>query len=84
MVCKEYILPFRLIIYILYSFTRVFSTFYIGLLIIRTMDQGCVQGTSPRHRGEMWVASLSSVSTCVSALTLVRSRSDSLTRLIAE
>ena len=30
--CKEYILLFRLIIYILYSFTHSFSTFYIGLL----------------------------------------------------
>ena len=31
MVCKEYILLFRLIIYVLYSFTRTFSTFNIGL-----------------------------------------------------
>ena len=37
MVCIEYILPFRLIIYVLYSFTRSFFTFYMGLLFTRTV-----------------------------------------------
>ena len=32
LVCKGYIFHFRLIIYVLYSFTHSFSTFYIGLL----------------------------------------------------
>ena len=33
---KKYIWCFRLIIYVLYSFTRSFSTFYIGLLVTCT------------------------------------------------
>ena len=37
MVCKEYILLFKLIIYALYLFTRTFSTFYIGLLFTRNV-----------------------------------------------
>ena len=38
--CKEYILPLRSIIYVLYSFTdfHCFSTFYIGLLFTHTTD----------------------------------------------
>ena len=43
MVCKEYILIFRLIFYVLYSFTRTFSTFnfffYRGLLFTHTVVQ---------------------------------------------
>ena len=31
LVCEQYILLFRFIIYVLYSFTLTFSTFYIGL-----------------------------------------------------
>ena len=34
-VCEEYILLLRLIIYALYSFTHTFSAFYSGLLFIR-------------------------------------------------
>ena len=37
--CIEYILPFRLIMYVLYSFTRSFCTFYTGLLFTRAMAQ---------------------------------------------
>ena len=37
LVCKEYILHFILIIYVLYSFTGSFSTFIIGLLFTHTM-----------------------------------------------
>ena len=36
-VCKEYILLFRLFIYVLYSFTHTFSTFHIGLLFTYTV-----------------------------------------------
>ena len=36
-VCKEYILLFRLIIYVLYSFTATLSTFYIVLLFTPTV-----------------------------------------------
>ena len=34
---KEYIFLFRLMKYVLYSFTRIFSTFHIGLLFTHTM-----------------------------------------------
>ena len=36
-VCKEYIFLFRLIIYVLYSFTHIFTTIYIGLLFTPTV-----------------------------------------------
>ena len=35
--CTEYILLFRLILYVLYLFTGSFSTFYIGLFFTRTV-----------------------------------------------
>ena len=37
LLCIEYILLFKLIIYLLYSFTLSFSTFYLGLLFTHTM-----------------------------------------------
>ena len=37
LLCIEYILLFRLIIYVLYSFTLSFSTFYIGLPFTHTV-----------------------------------------------
>ena len=37
-VCKESILFFRSITCVLYSFTRTFSTFYIGLLFTHTVN----------------------------------------------
>ena len=51
MVCKECILLFRLIICILYSFTRVVSTFYVELLFTHAVA---------------WMNLLSSSSTAVS------------------
>ena len=38
LVCKEYISPFRLIIYVLCSSTHTFSTFYIKLFFTHTAE----------------------------------------------
>ena len=41
-VCKEYTLLFRLIIYVLYSFTHILATFYMGLRSAHTGGTGWI------------------------------------------
>ena len=50
--CIEYIFLIRLIIYVLWSFTSSFSTFYIGLLFTRTGE--CLSTWNTERMNDNW------------------------------